>query len=315
MKDGNVLIVGSGTMGSGISVVFASAGYKVVVLDKSREQIERGKTLTRKAIELLSRFDLLSDDDAFERISFEVAEISEFLKNEKDFLFALEAVYEDPITKAEVLGKLDSNLEADSLVASTTSGINIYEIAEYAHPERVIITHFFNPPFIVPLVEVVKGPKTSPENLKRTLKLLRDDLRLKIVLLNSYIPGFVVNRLTAALAREAAYIVSLGITSPEDIDTAVIVNYGLKFPFEGIFELFDYIGWDVARMVGVYLFPTLCNSTEGMKLAEDMVSEGRLGLKSGRGLKDYSGRSMDDVLEERWIKMLKVLKCVKNLER
>ncbi|MEM2346460.1 MAG: 3-hydroxyacyl-CoA dehydrogenase family protein [Nitrososphaerota archaeon] len=312
MRSREVLIVGAGTMGSGIASVFASKKFDVTLLDVSEAQLKKSKVLIERISEILLRFGSIEDtNEVAERITFEHKELKKLTA--KDFLFALEATFENPSTKAEVLKEMDSIISKDCVISSTTSGINIHELVDYLNPERIIITHFFNPPFIVPLVEVVPGPKTNRETLDKTLDLLKNNLKYKVILLSKYIPGFVVNRLTAALAREAAYLVELGIVSPEDLDTAIIANYGLKFPFEGIFELFDYIGWDVAKMVGVYIFPTLCNSTEGMKIAEDMVSKGRLGVKTGRGLKDYTGKTIEEVLEKRWIKMLKVLNCVKNL--
>jgi len=196
-----------------------------------------------------------------------------------------------------------------------TSAMNIYAIISsfIKNPERILITHFNNPSHIIPLVEIVKGPNTNQE-LVDVVKNILIKIGKTPVVLNEYIPGFIVNRLNAALLREASYMVEQGWVSAEDVDTAFSANQGLKAPFEGPLELMDYIGWDVAYNVGKIIYPFLNSNTEPAPLAAQMIKEGKLGIKSGKGLKDYTNIDRAELQSKRDEKLLKIARLAKQFK-
>ena len=126
-------------------------------------------------------------------------------------------------------------------------------------------------------------------------------------------PGFIVNRLTAALLRECSYLVDNGLASPEDVDTAFMANQGLKASFEGPLELMDYIGWDVAAGVGQLIYPTLCDDKQPSPMAVKMLQAGTLGIKTGKGLKDYSGKTREELNAQRTLNVLKISRTTKDI--
>jgi 3-hydroxybutyryl-CoA dehydrogenase len=165
----------------------------------------------------------------------------------------------------------------------------------------------------MPLVEVVMGPKTSVEIVER-VKTLLIGLGKTPAVIKQYIPGFIINRISVAIAREAGYMVGQGWTTPEDIDAAIVSTFGPRFTFEGPLELYDHVGWDVVQAVTGFLYPQLCSSTAGGNpIANDLVAKGHLGVKSGRGIKDYTTLDKDKVQNERSIKIIKMLKAIREL--
>lgn len=304
-----VLVIGAGTMGQGIAQVFAANGYPTVLVDQNAEQLETAKRFIVGSAETLQAENAISEQGLKN-----VREIITYSTNLEEAApgtgFVVEAIPEIPDAKKALFTDLDRLCPQDAIFTSTTSALNIYDIAEVSNPERLIIGHFCNPPNIIPLVEVVLGPKTSPETLEK-VKAVYEDLDKVPVVISQYVPGFIANRLTTALAREAMYIVEQGWASAEDVDKALVCNAGIKLAFEGPIELSDYIGWDIAKLAGTFITQLLCN-TKATALPEKMVEEGRLGLKCGKGIKDYTDQSPIDVLNKRNLKILKVIQAVKQ---
>jgi 3-hydroxybutyryl-CoA dehydrogenase len=225
----------------------------------------------------------------------------------------LESIFENADAKRNLFAKLDKYCRPDCIFCSNTSASNVFEIAKISHPERFLITHWFNPPFIMGLVEIVMGPETSQETVEK-VKALHIKLGKNPAVIKQYIPGFIVNRLANALMREASYMVSQGWTTPQDIDAAVKATNGVRYAFEGPMALFDIVGWDLVQTVALDLFKSLCNDTEGgFTMARDMVKKGELGLKSGKGAYDYAGVDTAKYMSERSAKILKMFKAIKNL--
>ncbi len=312
MEFKKIAVVGSGTMGHGIAQTFASFGYPTVVIDIIPEALETAKKLVNKNIEVMLSEKFITEEQALntkKNLSF-----SSNYEDAKDADFVVEAVPEKPEIKAAVFSELDKVVRPDTILASTTSAMNVYGVVNVSHPERVLITHFNNPSHIIPLVEIVAGPLSSKELLSEARALI-EGIGKSPVVLNQYVPGFIVNRLTAALLRECSYIVDKGWATPEDVDTAFMANQGLKASFEGPLELMDYIGWDVAAGVGQIIYPMLSDEKTPSPLALKMLQAGRLGIKAGKGLKDYSGKTREELQAARDKKVLEVCKLTRELNK
>jgi 3-hydroxybutyryl-CoA dehydrogenase len=305
----NVLVIGAGIMGHSIAQDFAAHGYPTTLYDQSAEQLETAKKLIAGNLQLLKDEGMITDEG---------------IKNANDLLiytdkmedaarqakFVVEAIPEVPDIKQALFAELDRLCSPDTILTSTTSALNIYDVVEVSNPGRLIIGHFCNPAHIIPLVEIVLGPETSPETLEYAKKVY-ESLDHVPVVLKQYTIGFIVNRLNTALAREANYIVEQGWASPEDVDKAITNNAGLKLAFEGPLELYDHIGWDLAKLGGTFLAPMLCNAT-ATALPDKMCADGNLGVKTGKGLKDYTGLDRVKVQNDRNRKILKVIGTVKK---
>lgn len=308
-----IAVIGAGTMGHGIAQTYAAAGFPTVCIDTFDGAIETAQKLVEKNITTLLQAGYITDAEAENTRKY--LTYSKEYDAAKDADLCVEAVPENPEIKASVFKQLSDITRPDCILTSTTSAMNVYAVVSsvVANPERVLITHFNNPSHIIPLVEIVAGPNSSKELLAQVRELMVKIGKSPVVL-NQYIPGFIVNRLNAALLREASYMVEQGWVTPEDVDTAFSANQGLKAPFEGPLELMDYIGWDVAYGVGKIIYPFLNSSTEPAKLAGKMIQEGKLGIKAGKGLKDYTGIDRSELQAKRDARVLKIAKLAKEFK-
>ena len=296
-------------MGHSIAGVFASYGYPTTLYDPNTEQLDIAKKLIAGNVQVLKEEGLMTDE-GIQNVNDLLVYTDKLEEGAPQAKFVVEAVPEVPDIKQALFAELDRLCSPDTILTSTTSALNIYDIVKVSNPGRLLIGHFNNPAHIIPLVEVVLGPETSEETLETAKQIYRSIDKTPVVL-KQYVIGFIVNRLNTALAREANYIVEQGWASWEDVDAAVTNNAGLKLAFEGPLELYDHIGWDLAKLGGTFLAPMLCNTT-ATALADKLVAEGNLGVKTGKGLKDYTGLDRVEVQNARNRKILKVLKTVKQ---
>jgi len=314
-EDWKLMVVGGGgTMGTGIALVYAINGFETIVVDQNDEFLVRAKNLIAHNAEFLVKEKLASEKDA-ERAQKLITYVkeSDLEKVASKVDLVLETIFENADAKRNLFAKLDKYCRPDCIFSSNTSASNVFEIAKISHPERLLITHWFNPPFIMGLVEIVMGPDTS-ESVVEKVKVLHIKLGKKPAVIKQYIPGFIVNRLANALMREASYMVSEGWTTPQDIDVAVRETNGIRYAFEGPMALFDIVGWDLVQTVALDLFKSLCNDTKGgFRMAPDMIEKGELGLKSGKGAYDYTGVDPATYMNERSARILKMYKAIKNL--
>ena len=309
-----LMVVGGGTMGSGIALIYALSGFETIVVDRNDEFLARAKNLIAHNAEFLVKEKLASEKDA-ERAQklITYAKESDLEKVASKVDLVLESIFENADAKRSLFAKLDKYCRPDCILCSNTSASNVFEIAKISHPERFLITHWFNPPLIMGLVEIVMGPDTS-ESVVEKARALYIKLGKKPAVIKQYIPGFIVNRLANALMREASFMVSEGWTTPQDIDVAIRETNGVRYAFEGPMALYDIVGWDLVQTVALDLFRSLCNDTEGgYRMAPDMIKKGELGLKSGKGAYDYAGVDPAKYMNERSAKILKMYKAIKNL--
>ncbi len=224
----------------------------------------------------------------------------------------IEAISEDLAVKQQTFQQLDKLCPARAVLASNTSGLSITALAEVTgRAGRVAGMHFWNPPHIVPLVEVVKGRHTS----QATAKLLMDVSRRlgkRPILVRRDLPGFVGNRLQFAVLREALHLLTTGVASAEDIDAAMSDGPGLRYGLLGPLRTADLGGLDVFLAISRYLFPQLSSDHQPPSLLSDLVARGRLGAKSGKGIYDYAAREQGRVLAMRDRVLLEFLRVLQE---
>jgi len=283
MWKGKIAVIGAGTMGRGITQVFAENGYQTSIYDvnpeKCIEAINTIKKLLERAVEKKAKTPIEAEE-TLKRIR-----ICETLKEAvEDAELIIEAVYEDINVKKEVFREIDKYAKPNAIIASNTSSLSITEIANATNnPHRILGLHFFNPPQIMKLVEVVRGEKTSNETMEKAKKIIEEIGKIPVEVIDT--PGFIVNRLIIPFINEAIELVSQGIATPNNIDLAC--KLGLNHPM-GPLELADFIGLDIVLAI----METLYNETKDPKyrpsqLLKRMVRAGLLGRKTGRGFYNY----------------------------
>ncbi|MBU8731824.1 3-hydroxyacyl-CoA dehydrogenase family protein [Cytobacillus oceanisediminis] len=302
-----IAVLGCGTMGHSIALNAAWAGLSVKMQGISDADLEQGWTNMLKKLEVMLDNGILSDSEA--------AQIQENIKMTvsveeavTDATFVIEAVPENIQLKIDLFKRLDALCAPDVILASNTSGLSPTEIAsETVYPERTVVTHFWNPAHLIPLVEVVRGEKTGDEAVERSFQLLKQ-MKKKPIEVKKEIPGFVGNRLQYALFREAQYLLEEGIASKEDIDDAVTYGIGRRLPVSGPLMTADMGGLDVFSAISDYLFQHLSSAEESLPILKKLVEEQKLGDKSGEGYykwdEDFS-KQYNQKREEELIRFLK----------
>lgn len=307
VKDFEITVLGAGTMGLCVAQFFAMNGHKVNLYNRTYANLERALVQIESNLQTLVSMDQIKE----EMISSTMSNIhgSSNLKDSVSHAdFIIENVAEREDVKKEIFAQIDSFCDKDVIFSSDTSTMNIYDFLEISHPERLIITHFFNPAYVMPLVEVVRGPHTSDETVSVTKELL-ESCGKKTAVLNKAIPGFILNRITLAVFREAAYIAGNGWASPEDIDKAIVSTFGPRYTFEGPFALSDFAGLDIYERLGTLLPPVLCSDTTCPSILSDKTQKGLLGVKSGEGFYKY-----DDIANAHRDRDTKIMKMIQAID-
>jgi 3-hydroxybutyryl-CoA dehydrogenase len=277
-----VAVIGAGLMGFGVAVEFARFGYQVNIYNTREETSKQAMQQAREALDLMAETELITGkeaDAAYGRIkpTTDIAEAA----GGADFVH--ESVLEVLDIKKEVFARLDEVCPPSVILATNTSGLRVTDIATATrHPERVLATHYFQPPHFVPLVEVAGGEKTDRTLVEKAARILRG-MRKKVVVIDVELPGFVGNRLQGAIAREVRSLVDKGVCTPEMIDDVISFGFGRRMAYTGYFKRMDLIGLDfgyrAAQGRGVPAWGQVA----------ERVERGELGMKSGKGFYEWPG--------------------------
>lgn len=307
----SVVIVGAGLMGGGIAAVSALAGNRTVLTDINREYAEAGIAKARENIRELADNGLASAQEA-ERAFGLLEACGDTERACRDAFAVIEAIVENLEQKRRLFGRLDSLLPADIPILSNTSGLRITDIAaDIQNPARAVTAHFWFPAHLVPLVEVVMGDRTD-EGIALRVKAMLESWGKKPILVKRDLPGQLANRILQAVIREATHIVEMGLATPEDVDTAVKMGMGLRFPVWGPLEHIDAVGLDLGLSVQRTVLPYLCNETEPAAALERLVEDGHKGYKTGKGYYDWSEKDMAALAKLRNDFIIHALKMIKN---
>jgi 3-hydroxybutyryl-CoA dehydrogenase len=301
-----VTIIGAGLMGEGIGLAFAAAGLTVRLVDESTMILDNCLTQMRAHSRLLAEFGIVDENPESMLSRVKTFLSADLDKSLLDSGFVIECIPEILALKRELFSRLDS-CQADTILSSNTSSFTISEITlGMRTPGRVVGTHFFMPAHIVPLVEIHRGKDTQDSSVDMTRQLI---LRIgkKPVIVRKEIPGFIVNRIQAAIAREANYLLELGAVTPEDFDMAATSSYGFRLANLGPLAQADLNGLDTVLRGNTQIYRYLCNATEPSPIIAEKVKKGDLGLKSGKGYYDYRGASKERVTEKVERNLLKQL--------
>jgi 3-hydroxybutyryl-CoA dehydrogenase len=291
-------VIGTGMMGPGIAGTLALGGVRSTILSRTAEGARKGLEAARRQIRLLEENGLADPGHAARAVEL-VDATSEFDATIAAVDLVIESAPENMEFKQNLFAHMDSIAKPEAVLASNTSGLSITAIAlRCRRPERVITTHFWNPPHLMPLVEIVKGEKTSAEVASEIRDLLAHCGKVPVIVKKDR-PGQLGNRLQMALVREAVNIVAEGIADVEDVDLAAKTGFGLRLPVYGIFEHQDIVGLDMGLSIVDYVSQDLYNQPRAPEFMRKKVAAGELGVKTGKGFYDWSHKSADAVKARR----------------
>ena len=280
----NITVLGSGVMGHGIAQVSATAGYNVVLRDIKQEFLDKAMEKIKWSLDKLVTKEKISKEEGdaiYSRIT-PIVDLNEAVKGAE---LVIEVVPEIMELKKSVYAELDKAAAPEAIFASNTSTLPITEIANTtSRPEKFIGIHFFNPPQLMKLVEVIPGEKTSQEITELTKEYVKS-VNKQAVVCRKDVPGFIINRLFIPMVHEACFLKDRTDATLEEIDSAVKFNLG--FPM-GIFELADFTGMDVIHKATTEMHLRDKKVIKPHPLVEKMFDEKKLGQKSGEGYYKYS---------------------------
>ena len=293
-----VAVIGAGTMGHSIAQVFASWGIDVNLADVKQEILDRAKGLMKGNLKTLVDYGRIKQTEV-PAILERIHTTTDMMAAAKGTDFVLEAVVEVPEVKKKVFRQLDEACGEQTILASNTSGLEIFKIIEVRNPSRTVVTHWFAPPHIIPLVEVAPGPETSPLVVRSTAKLM-ERIGKKPVVMRQFVQRCIVNRIQNAIILATLEILENNWATPEEIDRAMKTSLGIRLPIVGVAQSMDFNGLNLVNDV-------LKSIGKKIPLIEENVKQGYLGPSTSKGLFDYGGRSEEEILRKRDILYLRLL--------
>jgi len=315
-KEKSIVVVGPGRMGLGIALAFALARVPVKIVDvKERSRKEREQLIARAREEMGStvrllgklKYTALRPAAVLSSLTFYSGITRENVAGE----YIFEALPERPELKIQLFRDISPLLRSTAIVASATSTIDIKTMARgLANPERLLITHWLNPAFIIPLVEVARANTTADTTVKKMTTLLKSIGKVPVVLRDS--PGFIIPRIQAGAMNEAVRILEEGIASAEDIDVAIRYGFGFRLSVLGLLEFIDLGGLDILYYADRFLYTAYRSARfKAPKLIEEKMEKGETGPRAGKGIYDYHGRDTKSLFENKYRDFIKVLKAIR----
>lgn len=306
-----IAVIGAGTMGAGIAQIFAQAGHPVRLQARKRETLEVALQRIRVNQDELIRHDLLGAAEA-EAARGRIAVTQDLREALKGAAFVSENIPERLGVKQPLFAELDRLTPPETILSTNTSSLPITQVArDTKHPERVVGFHWFNPPHLIPLVEVIRGDRTGDAAIDETYRLGRA-IGKSPIRVQKDIPGFVGNRLQRALEREFFYLERIGACNGADLEVALKQGLGFRWSVVGPLEHADLAGVDTHAATVALLFPLLANDTAPPPLFADLAAKGRLGAKTGAGVYDYAPGEVDRILARRNTMLIDFIKVLKK---
>jgi 3-hydroxybutyryl-CoA dehydrogenase len=312
-----IAVIGAGTMGPGMALIFAQYGFKAKLFSRRLETLGKAKSVMQTSLDTLAEYGIVQQeaiDPILERVTF--TNLLEAAASDADVI--CETVAESREVKSEIFEQLDKICSPETIFTSNTSSLNIFNLVPNSRLQNTLIAHWFAPPHIVPLVEVVRGPKTKNETMNLITDLLRKMGRIP-VRMEKFISGFVINRLYRALGRETFFLLDNGYITAEELDLAAKVALAPRMMLLGLVQRYDFTGLDISakNLENPDFFdPPVDNKPKSLF---NLVEKGHLGVKTGKGFFDYRGRKLEEILRERDKDLLRIYKntefCLKEKAR
>ncbi|WP_338469420.1 3-hydroxyacyl-CoA dehydrogenase family protein [Niallia sp. XMNu-256] len=308
----NITVLGAGIMGHGAAQLFAQAGKKVRIQARRESSLENARELITNSLEIMVEKEMITQekmDQTLANITY-TTDLREAIEGTE---FILESIPEVLETKLATYEIIESVVSEKTIIASNTSTFPLAELTQKAkHPERFIITHYFNPPQIVPIVEIARFEKTDDSVVQAAYDLLKESGKSPVVL-KKEITGFIVNRVQVAFLRECFNLIEQGICTAEDIDIAVKGSMGFKWAFCGPLESQDLAGLHTTKAMVGNIMKDLSNTREVPGFLNEMVEKDELGIRSNQGFYKYDDHG-EEAIRTRDDNFLDLLKLMQQKE-
>ena len=311
----NISVIGAGTMGHGIAEVFAMHNYKVCLYEMNTEIRENVKKVIEDELLFLLDNDFIKKDDV--QKTLENIEIFSDLKEAvKDADYVIEAIPERIELKQELFKQLDEYCKEETIFASNTSSLKLYEMSRDIsenRKKRIMVCHWYNPAHLMPIAEL-SFFGNMPEEIYKEVEELYSNSEKQTVKILKDVPGLVANRIQQAIAREVFSLIEMKVAEPEDIDKALKFGPAFRYATSGQLEIADIGGLDIWCTVGDNLLSVMDNRKEANPLLRKKVLENKLGMKSGEGFFKYPKEKINDIKNKFNKKLIIQLKTSKNYE-
>ena len=317
MESEQIFIIGPGRMGVGIALAFALHQFEVTLIDLKPRSAEEYERVQKKAMQdakstlnFLGRIGRLKNSP--EEIVSRISASHDLDKHHFEGSFIFEAIPERPDLKLALFRRMSPCLRQDTIIASTTSTIDLKTLkAGLTRPANLLITHWLNPAFIIPLVEIARTEETDADAVDRMKALLKRIGKVPVVLKDS--PGFIVPRIQALAMNEATHLLEEGVATAEDIDAAITYGLGFRLSVFGLLEFIDMGGLDILYYADEFLYSAFKNEKFKVpRLIEEKMKKGEVGPRTGKGIYDYDGTKVEALFEEKYEKLLKLLSLLEQ---
>jgi 3-hydroxyacyl-CoA dehydrogenase len=305
-----IAVLGAGTMGPGIAQMFAMGGYQVTMWTRREETREKAKETLYKSLQTFVEEDLLPAnklEETFARVSFALT-VEECVTGAQ---FIQETIVENKQAKIDLFQEVDKYVADDCIIASNTSGLNVFDLVPEKRLPQMVIAHWYSPAQLIPLVEVVKGDKAPQEYADITVELL-EKCGKTAVLMKKFIRGYIANRMQMCLNQELFYLLDNGYCTPEDIDKAVKTSFIPRAVVLGLCKRADFGGLDMTANNFTNKSYTMPPEVDMPTSLAEHIEKGELGFKTGKGFYDYTGVNKQELLAKRDKQLFEVFKVAKK---
>jgi 3-hydroxybutyryl-CoA dehydrogenase len=309
-----VAILGAGTMGHALALVFALGGHSVRLTDSRRETLDAAEGLIESALATLREAGEVDASWTEQRIGAAIRRTPTLEETVRGADVIVEAITERPDAKTSIFAQVDEIARVDAIIASNTSQLDVFPLIPQRRLRRALIAHWYTPPYIVDLVDIVPGPETDPAIVEE-IRAMMEAMRLKPIVLKRFIPGYVANRIQAAISLEVFRLLDEGYASPQEIDDAVVHGLSLRIPVLGHLAKADFTGLELTQNAlrnATYKPPT---PTGRSKMVDDLVAQGRTGVVAGKGFFDWGGRNARELFQERDRKLIALKQAMRRIGR
>jgi 3-hydroxybutyryl-CoA dehydrogenase len=308
----NIAVIGAGVMGHALALVFALGGHRVRLTDSSPITLDRAGGLMATALATLVRAGEAGPDWSAERLDEAVTRHALLSETVAEADLVVEAVVEKPEVKREVFRQLDLHMAPEAVLASNTSYLDVFPLIPHARQQHALIMHWYTPPYLVDLVDIVPGPDTRPEIVQAVRDLVAAMGKYPLVM-RRFVPGYVANRVQSVLQAEVYRLLDEGVATAEEIDAAIVHGLALRMPILGVLAKGDFTGLGIMQ-------DSLRNQTvlpppprERCDTLDALIEKGETGVIAGRGFYDWGGRSPAELFEDRDRRLLALKRALRAI--